>query len=595
MQTANTYLGLVRERGKKGLPLERVYRQLFNTDLYLRAYGRISRNRGAMTPGVTAETADGMSLVKIQGIIERLRTETYQWTPVRRINIPKSNGKTRPLGIPTWSDKLLGEVLRSILEAYYEPQFSEHSHGFRPGRGCHTALAEIQRTWQGTAWFIEGDISACFDSLDHQVLLEILAETIHDGRFLRLIGEMLVAGYLEEWKFNTTLSGAPQGGVVSPILANIYLDRLDRFVEQTLFPVYNHGARRKPHPEYHTLTHRAQYLRRKGQYEKAEALRKQYQTLPSIDPNDPDYRRLRYVRYADDFLLGFNGPREEAEEIKQQLGMFLTSIKLELSKTKTLLTHARTEAANFLGYEVTIIHADERHDRSGRRVINGNVGFRIPARVVRAKCLPYMKGEKPIHRPERIRDSEFAIVETYQSEYRGIVNYYRMAHNLASIDRLRWTMETSLLKTLAAKLRLTVNQAVAKFHGITQTDNGPRKVIRVMVERPGKRPLVAEWGGISLKWQRDAVLNDRPAKVWNVGTDLLQRLLADACELCGSSDQIEVHHVRALKNLRPYRGSGSQPEWIKLMIARQRKTLVVCRACHDAVDHGLPRKHVKAV
>jgi Reverse transcriptase (RNA-dependent DNA polymerase) len=207
-----TYLGLIRERGSRGLPLERVYRQLFNTELYLRAYGRISRNRGATTPGVTAETADGMSLAKIQGIIECLRTEAYRWTPVRRVNIPKSKGKTRPLGVPTWSDKLLQEVIRSILDAYYEPQLSEHSHGFRPGRGCHTALTEIRRNWQGTAWFTEGDISACFDSLDHEVLLSILVEKIFDGRFLRLIGEMLKAEYLEDWRFNTTLSGRRRGG-----------------------------------------------------------------------------------------------------------------------------------------------------------------------------------------------------------------------------------------------------------------------------------------------------------------------------------------------------------------------------------------------
>ncbi len=291
MQNAETYLAVVQERGRRGLPLERVYRQLFNPELYLRAYGKIARNHGAMTPGTTKETADGMALAKVQRIVEALRQERYRWSPARRVHIPKSNGKTRPLGIPTWSDKLLQEVIRSILDAYYEPQFSDRSHGFRSGRGCHTALREIYRTWHGTAWFVEGDISQCFDRLDHEVLLSTLAKRIHDGRFLRLIAGMLKAGYLEEWKFGATLSGTPQGGVVSPTLSNIYLDRLDKFVEQTLLPTFNRGTRRKPNPEYHTLTHRAQYLRRKGRYEEADDLMKQAQRLPSVDPDDPDYRR----------------------------------------------------------------------------------------------------------------------------------------------------------------------------------------------------------------------------------------------------------------------------------------------------------------
>jgi group II intron reverse transcriptase/maturase len=240
MQTAEALLEIIHERGKRGLPLERLYRHLFNPELYLRAYGKIYRNDGAMTPGVDAETVDGMSLKKIQAIIEALRYERYRWTPVRRIYIDKKNSsKKRPLGLPTWSDKLLQEVIRSLLEAYYEPQFSDRSHGFRPGRGCHTALWEIQRQWRGTVWFIEGDISDCFGSLDHSMMRSMLSEDIRDGRFLRLIDGLLQAGYLEDWRYHETLSGAPQGGILSPLLSNIYLNRLDRYVETTLLPVYN--------------------------------------------------------------------------------------------------------------------------------------------------------------------------------------------------------------------------------------------------------------------------------------------------------------------------------------------------------------------
>jgi len=230
MQDAETVLGVLRDRGGRGLPLNEIYRQLFNPQLYDLAYGRIYANKGAMTPGADGETADGMSLGKIGRIIDAMRHERYRFKPVRRIHIPKKNSsKTRPLGLPPWSDKLVGEVIRLLLEAYYEPAFSGRSHGFRPGRGCHTALSEVAETWTGTTWFVEGDITNCFGSLDHEVMLSILAGKIHDNRFLRLIKQMLQAGYLEDWVWNATLSGAPQGGVVSPVLSNIYLHRLDVF------------------------------------------------------------------------------------------------------------------------------------------------------------------------------------------------------------------------------------------------------------------------------------------------------------------------------------------------------------------------------
>jgi group II intron reverse transcriptase/maturase len=250
LQDAETVLGVIRERGRRGLPLERLYRQLFNPQLFLLAYGRIYASKGAMTPGVSRETVDGMSLAKIGSIIGALRSESYRWSPARRVYIPKKNGKRRPLGMPTWSDKLVAEVVRLLLDAYYDIRFSDRSHGFRPGRGCHTALSEVVTAWTGTHWFIEGDISDCFGSLDHKIMAGMLAEKIHDGRFLRLIERMLQAGYLEDWKWNATLSGAPQGGTASPILSNVYLDRLDRFVEEQLLPEYNQGGPRRKDPAY---------------------------------------------------------------------------------------------------------------------------------------------------------------------------------------------------------------------------------------------------------------------------------------------------------------------------------------------------------
>lgn len=392
MRDAETVLSVIRDRGKRRLPLEDVYRQLFNPHLYLRAYGRISANKGAMTPGTTAETVDGMSLEKINALIEALRYERYRWTPVRRTYIPKANGKKRPLGVPTWSDKLLQEVIRSLLEAYYEPQFSVHSHGFRPTRGCHTALGHIQRCWTGTKWFIEGDITGCFDNIDHTVLLSILREHLHDNRFLRLMEGLLQAGYCEKWDWRPTLSGTPQGGILSPLLANIYLDRLDRFVEHTLIPEYTRGSRRKPNPAYDTRANRRATLLKQGRREEAQELWQQMQQLPSLNPNDPEYRRLRYGRYADDILLGLVGPKAEAEEIKGNLAQFLRdNLKLELSPDKTLITHATSAKARFLGYDVSVQTANTRHDRRGQRSINGGIALRVPATFVE-ETAPCMRG-----------------------------------------------------------------------------------------------------------------------------------------------------------------------------------------------------------
>jgi group II intron reverse transcriptase/maturase len=593
MRTADRILGVLRDRGRRGLPLGRLYRLLFNRDLYLRAYGRIYRNDGALTPGSTPETADGMTLAKIDALIARLRGERHRWTPVRRVYVEKKHStKKRPLGIPSWSDKLLQEVIRSLLEAYYEPQFSDRSHGFRPRRGCHTALTEIYRTWTGTAWFIEGDVAGCFDSIDHTTLLAILAEKIHDGRFLHLIATLLEAGYLEAWRYHATLSGTPQGSVVSPVLANVYLDRLDTFVETVLLPRYTRGSRRRLNPAYNSISGRAKYLAKTGRRAEAAALRQQRRTLPSVDPADPGYRRLHYLRYADDWLLGFCGPRHEAEAIKRDLAAFLrTALKLDLSDTKTLITHARTAPAHFLGYELGVLHNDRLCDPTGRRATNGTIALKVPGEVVRAKCRRYQRKGQPVCRTERILDTDFSIVAQFQQEFRGLVEYYRLAYNLApQLDRLKYVMERSLTLTLARKLRVRVPAVYARYGTRLQTPDGPRTGLQVTVERDGKRPLVARWGGISLKRRLGTVLDDAPPVVRNARTELVERLLADTCELCGSRRQIAVHHVRHLKDLRRP-GRSAPPAWVQKMAARQRKTLVVCADCHRLIHAGRADGH----
>lgn len=597
MRNAETILGIIRERGRRKLPLEDLYRQLYNQDLYLRAYSRLYRNHGAMTPGATNETVDGMTLTKIEAIITALREERYRWTPVRRTLIPKKAGKLRALGLPTWSDKLLQEVIRSLLEAYYEPQFSQHSHGFRPRRGCHSALEEITRHWRGVKWYVEGDLARCFDSLDHQVMLSRLSEKLHDNRFLRLLSNLFKAGYLEDWKSHATPSGVPQGSVVGPVLSNIYLDRLDQFVETVLLPAHNHGDRRRPNQPYMALLNAARRKRIAGEHEEAKRLRQQAQQMPSRDPNDPDFRRLWYCRYADDWLLGFSGPREEAEQIKAQLSEFLRDqLKLELSQEKTLLTHARTEAARFLGYEIVSQDADDKHCRQvRRRCINGAPGLKVPVAVIREKCSKYMKHGKPIQRAERLNDSDFTIVAQYQAEYRGVVQYYLRAFNVHRLWKLHRVMKLSLARTLADKHRNSVRQVNRKYQIVVPTPHGALKALEVVQPRGAdKKPLVARFGGIELRRQKEAVINDRPPQVYNsLRSELVQRLLAEQCELCGSELNCEVHHIRKLADLnRP--GQKVKPLWVKRMAMRRRKTLVVCQKCHEEIHRERPSRRKSA-
>jgi group II intron reverse transcriptase/maturase len=590
MRSAETVLAIVRERGERGLPLEDVYRMLYNPDLYLRAYARLYKNKGAMTRGATEETVDAMSLAQIERLIKDVRHERHRWTPVRRVYIAKKKGGQRPLGLPTWKDKLLQEVMRSILEAYYEPQMSQHSHGFRPGRGCHTALREIQTTWTGSRWLVEGDIAKFFDTMDHEVLLTILSEKIHDQRFLRLVRHLLESGYLEEWKFNATLSGCPQGGVISPILSNIYLDKLDQYVEHILIPKYTRGERRAANPLYEKLRVQERRKKRKGQFEEAKEVRKQLQKLPSVESNDDTYRRLYYVRYADDTLFGFAGPRQEAEEIKRHLGHFLRdTLKLEMSQEKTLITHASTEKARFLNYHIVNQQCDTKQTKK-RRIANGRIGLLVPSDIVESKCALYQRAGKPLHRPQLLENDDFTIINHYQQEYRGVVQYYLLAHNVSWFGKLYWVTRCSLLKTLACKHQSSVKAQWRKYHASFQAANGTTyQCLEIQVQREGKKPLVARFGGIPLKRQPRARLIDQsPTIARSERNELIKRLLADTCELCGSRENVEVHHIRKLADLE--KEGRKRSRWVKTMAARRRKTLVVCHCCHQAIHAGRPTR-----
>ena len=579
---------------------------MFNKDLYYLAYGNIYSNKGSMTPGASEETADGMSEEKIEQIIGLMRQEKYRFSPARRVYIPKKNGQLRPLGMPTWSDKLVGEVVRLLLEAFYEPQFSDTSHGFRKFRGCHTALREINNTWTGTAWFVEGDISDCFGSLDHEILLGILAEKIRDNRFLRLIRNMLKAGYLEDWTYRDTLSGVPQGGTVSPILSNVYLDKLDKFVEQELIPQYTRGATRAANPAYRQADALLRRARRRGDRAEARRLFLEMRALPSTDPMDPGYRRLKYIRYADDHILGFTGPKAEAEEIKARLAEFLReTLGLELNQQKTLITHARSQRARFLGYDITVQHSGTKIS-NGRRSANGKIALKVPPDVIRAQCARYRNHGKPWHRSRLQNLDDYDIIRVCGAEYRGVVNYYLLAKDAWRLRTLRWNAETSMLKTLAAKHQSTVSKMAARHKAKAETGDGPRTCFEARRRRRGKPDLVARFGGIILRQDRRAVITEPvPVRVRVPRRELLARLRQRECELCGPAPRWQSTRSPESGNSGNRRRASPRgpPSWRKCGARRSSSahramtgsTRTPSRTRHKSLESRMPGKRARPV
>ena len=596
LSKAQKYLEIVRNRGKAQSTLRRVYYNIVNnTELFLIAYSNLYANNGSMTAGINPDdTVDGMSVKRIEKLMEKLKKRRFRWTPVRRTYIKKKNSnKKRPLGMSGFNDKLVEEVLRMVLEAYYEPIFRNSSHGFRPNRGCHTALDAIA-TWKGTRWFIEGDIKGCFDNLSHKVILKILRRDIKDRSLLKLIEAMLKAGYVENWKYNETYSGAPQGGILSPLIANIVLNELDKFVEDELIPEFSKGKQRKFNMEYINLSSRERRARKRGDWHTAKALRKQYTKLPSRIPNDPDFRRLRYVRYADDFLLGFIGTKQEAELIKEKIRRFLKSIGLELSTEKTLITHARSGKARFLNYQINLMNNDtkvskiKKHSIAGkhkRRSINQQLYFSIPPDVVHKWLRRVQKKGRSHYRGELLNLSDYDIISTYETELQGLINYYSRVHNQQRLHYLRYQWKQSLIKTLAAKYRTKMRKIRRKYERFTNVVK--QKIIGVEIQRKNKKPLRATFGRKPIQRCIGMTIVDKIQTIYIKRNELIKRLLAEVCELCNAKNvPLEGHHIRKLKDLKKKWNGKEKPKWVQKMIKIRRKALFVCKNCHQSIHSG---------
>lgn len=581
-----------------GYKYERLYRLLFNEEMFFVAYQHIYAKQGNMTSGIDGKTIDRMSLQRIESLIVSLRSEAYKPCPARRVYIPKKNGGKRPLGIPSVEDKLVQEATRMILEAIYEGSFQSTSHGFRPHKSCHTALKDIQINFKGAKWFIEGDIKGFFDNIDHGILIAILRERISDERFLRLIRKFLKAGYMEDWTYNKTFSGTPQGGIISPILANIYLDKFDRYMKQYAQD-FDMGVKRRTNPEYNVYRNRMTAIKRKLKVtvsdterqtllRELKATRAIMVTIPFGMSMDERYRRLKYVRYADDFLIGVIGTKADCVKIKEDITNFMKeTLHLEMSQEKTLITHSK-ENAHFLGYDIHVQKSDllKRNGNGDKaRLHTGTVVLKVPVEAIKAKLkackaveFKTVNGREvwwPIRRNYLIDRPAEEIIAQVNSEIRGLYNYYSFAHNVAKvIGSFGYVMTFSFFKTLAAKYRSSIRKINKRYR------KGSDFVIPYKDKKGKEKCIVLYNGGYKRKTDvsRFANIDELNHRIHTPLPTLVDRLKLGKCELCGKSADLVMYQVRTLRHIKP------NTEWHRQMLARNRKTLAVCEDCYQTIQ-----------
>jgi len=596
MTSTHKFLGLMHKLGTEEKPVSKIYRRMLDLDLFIAAYTELATNQGRLTKGTNDITIDGTSIAKLENLIERLRNKSFKWTPMRRTYIDKADGKKRPLSIPNWEDKLVQMVLKMVLESYYEPIFNDRSHGFRPNRGCHTALLHVRKFWQGSKWFIEGDIEGCFDNIPHEKLLSILGKRIQDNQVLSLIKGMLKVGYMESGINYNTQSGTPQGGIASPLLANILLHELDEFVMKTVVPQFNQGKYRKKTREYANAASLRMYHTKRGNIARAKEVRKSMRFMQYSDTMDSNFKRLDYVRYADDFILRCIGSKEDAEAIKDTISEYLQSeLGLKLNESKTLITNAKHERARFLGYEIGVIYGDkmvvERKPNGTvykRRSINGQIQLYVPKDVREKWVRKFQRKGKPIHLSKYLAYSDFEIIEAYGAQWRGLNGYYSLASNIHSLRVVEWEMLQSCQKTLAGKHKTTSRKIREQY----QTQVNGKLCLMCEVPNPNnpQKPLRAFMGGIPLRIQRNLDIGKYDNIDWQPQygrTELTIRLKSNKCELCGSTEKVEAHHINSIRKAKKkYRHRQEMPRWMEEMTGRYRNTLIVCFKCHREIHQG---------
>ena len=586
--------------------------------LWKQAYANIYSNKGAITKGVDRNTLDGFSEERVNHLIGLLARREYCPKPVRRTYIPKKNGKLRPLGIPTGDDKLVQEVVRILLEQIYEPIFSENSHGFRPGKSCHSALRQVKNVWNGTKWIIEFDIKGFFDNINHNKMIEFLEKKIDDKRIIHIIRQMLKAGYAQDWKYNATWSGTPQGGVISPILANIYLHELDTFMEDMICQ-FNKGERRKDNPDYKKLCRQMIIINRelrelrqkfkegkplndarKEILRERREIQKKMRVINSRLHVDSEYRRLRYVRYADDFIIGVIGTRKEAESVMLQVKEYINNVLLlEVSEEKTCIADAN-DGVRFLGYDIKTYTSTKTtkiawgKGTCNRRTISEKMQLHIPSEKMFQYASKNVYGDmaifRPKSRPALLRRSDVEILMTYNAEMRGLANYYSLAQGYkTALQRVIGLAQWSFFATLSHKHKSSIGKVARKMKLSAQSGyelkvniNGIPKSYRLFRLKDHEPPKIHN-SNVDTPWDTTRFTMTR--------SELVQRLNANTCEYCGKTGgYMEVHHIKALKDVQ-----GKKQLWQQMMCAMRRKTMVLCVDCHNELHRrDLPYWRAKA-
>jgi len=544
---------------------------LSNREFLIGCYLNIKSKPGNMTQSLNPETLDGIDMKWFDEVTQTFRNGKFNFRPSRRTHIPKPNGKLRPLTIPSPRDKIVQEGMRILLECIFNERFRESSHAFRPGRGCHTAINQIRLHFGKSNWFIEGDIEQQYPSVDHNILIILLRDKIRDEPFIDLVYKYIRVGYGEKSDEILPMKvGLAQGGLISPILSNIYMHPLDEWMEDVLIPKYTKGKRKRTNPEYTKM------LRMHGR-----ATNKRIGTGVA---NDENFGRVFYVRYVDDFLIGVIGSKETCKKIREEIKIFLEEhLAMTLNIDKTRITHTTTEKALFLGYDITCTPKSKmpiEYD-SRKRLIRKTTRTIINAPIKRVVERLRQKGfinskNQPTRCGRYINMDLWNIIEIYKSIERGVINYYCMANNYGRLAaRVHYILKYSCALTISSKMKLKTKRGAFKRYGKNLTIKDKDKSI--------------SYPSISYK---------RPRKMWKRPDDnfefesyfekLIYRHrrhignLKGPCIICGCTQNIEVHHVRALKDISKKR------DWLSMTMAKfSRKQVPVCKACHIKIHKGI--------
>jgi nicotine oxidoreductase len=580
----------------KSFPNQPIDRDLYKTfvlnkDMYLVAYNRLKSKPGMMTPGISPRTLDGMSYEVIDKLITQLRSESFSFSPGRRIQIDKASGGKMPLTIVDPQEKLVQEVIRLVLEALYEPVFKENSFGFRPKRGCHTALRHVFTKFKGCAWWIEGDITGCFDNIPHDKLMVILSYKIKDQRFLQLIRKALNAGYMIDKQPIYDIVGTPQGSIVSPILANIFLHQLDQYIED-LKADFDIIGNRKRNP----IVRKLQWEMTKAQSTGDSKLIRQIAVKMRSNPNKligSGNRKLMYVRYADDWIIAVNGRYLDASNILSKVTLFLKNLGLTVSPTKTKITNTYKEPALFLG--TNIAHSQSvTYSLHKRGTLKRNSGFLVlsaPMKIIykKLKEAGFMSNHRGVTRVTWLSLETRQIINLANSIVRGYENYYSFALNKGQLCAyVYFIIRDAVLRTLAHKLSLKTRAQVIKKFGPSialydqnNRDEYNKPTLSTKLYKPSYRINLWDFKG--------SIVNTNIKALYATGLSLanLDKL---NCSLCGSDYKIELHHIREMKDIKHKTNTLDY-----LMAKRNRKQIPVCRDCHMKYHSGKKETNARLI